>query len=76
MDRREGGRGGVVGAGEETWDTGTAKGKCLNHLKLQRQRSVTVANSSGVCLLEYIAHLWPSLLPLIPPSLYLSIDSM
>lgn len=41
--------------------TGTAKGKCLNHLKLQRHGSVTAANGNRVCV-ECLACLGPSLL--------------
>lgn len=49
--------------------TGTAKGKCLNHLKLQRHGSVTVANGNRVCLRERLACLGRSLLLSVPPSL-------
>lgn len=48
--------------------TGTAKSKCLNHLKLQRHGSVTLANGNRVCLLERMARLGPPLLLSIPPS--------
>lgn len=41
--------------------TGTVKGKCLNHLKLQRHRSVTLANCNTVCLMECLACLRTSL---------------
>lgn len=41
--------------------TGTVKGNCLNHLKLQRHRSVTLANCNTVCLMECLACLRTSL---------------
>lgn len=47
----------------------TAKGRCLNHLKLQRHGSVTVASGNRVYLLACVTHHGPSLLPPTPPAL-------
>lgn len=45
-----GGKGRRVGRpGTSLPTTGTAKGKCLNHLKLQRQGFVTMANGNALC---------------------------
>lgn len=52
---------------------GTAKGKCLNHLKLQRQGSVTAAGGNRLCLLERMASLRPLLLVSIPQTHHCSI---
>lgn len=66
-----GGGGGVGRQGTSLPTTGTVKGNCMNHLKLQRQGSLTMANSNMVSVLECMAHFEPSALGSTPPPSHL-----